>query len=234
MAASPTTSRSPSYGRRVCGTRETLRESALEGGPPASAMLLCATGGRWEVPLASWHVTYEVDASDRLLTTGGAWRSFALENDAPEIADDAVLGRPIWSFLAGAEIHSLYREVFAWVRTSERAFELEGRCDGPNDRRSLRLEIVPRADGRLGVASHVVEIGPRLHCPLLDRQISRSSESWEFCGICNRVEGPPGAWSDIEEASSAAGIEFGGPVPTLSPGLCGTCRAAVSASLGPA
>jgi hypothetical protein len=184
--------------------------------------------------LSTLRVSYEIDASDRLVTTGGAWRSFALDNDAPQIADDSVLGRPIWSFLAGAEIHSLYRQVFAWVRTNGRALELEGRCDGPNDRRSLRLEILPRSKGQLGVASEVVAIGPRLYCPLLDRQISRASESWAFCGICNRVEGPPGAWSDIEEASSAAGIELGQPVPTLCPRVCGACRAAVSAALGPA
>jgi hypothetical protein len=40
------------------------------------------------------------------------WILFAEENGAPELADERLIGEPLWRYVEGSEVTRIYREVF--------------------------------------------------------------------------------------------------------------------------
>lgn len=175
---------------------------------------------------------YEIDADDRITQVSDTWLAFARENDAPGLTREAVVGRPIWDFIAGAETRELYRAILRRVRDEDVQVILPFRCDSPAFRRDMRLVITPGVGGDVRFSGLLVRKLERLHLGVLEPRAPRSSQELAMCSCCKRVA--IGAeWLEPEDAV-ARFYELGEePYPSLKQVLCDACRdAAEVAAIG--
>jgi hypothetical protein len=166
---------------------------------------------------------YEIDAADRISAVSEPWLAFARENDAPRLTRDAVVGRPLWDFIAGEETRELYRAVLRRVRDEDVSIVLPFRCDSPDFRRWMRLVMTPREMGRVCFDGILVRKRERLHLGIIDPHAPRLPEPLPMCSCCKRVL-LESRWLEPEDAMvrfHALGAE---PYPSLRQVVCDACR----------
>jgi hypothetical protein len=169
---------------------------------------------------------YRIDASNRIVYLNGAWDEFARENEAPELADDQILGKPLQQFVAGWETRHLYELVYASVRRHRREISLPFNCDSPTWRRAFRMRVLPLPADGLEFAVKVVQIAPLSPQPLLERHIERAPAILVICSWCKKLRLENDRWAAIEEVA-AGGDLFTAAPPRLSHGVCPDCFAIV-------
>ena len=136
-----------------------------------------------------------------------------------------MLGLPLAPFLAGWNVMELYAAVFDRVRARQIAVTIPFRCDSPNGRRYMELEIAPRPEGRLHLTGHLVRSVAHPRIPLLDLKQRRNSQWRIICSICRRLKMPEGRWLEIEEALDDPYAIPAEGLPCLSHDVCPTCVA---------
>ncbi|MEM7246461.1 MAG: hypothetical protein AAF533_14010 [Acidobacteriota bacterium] len=166
---------------------------------------------------------YRLDAQDRLTWVSSAWTEFATENQAPELRPEAIVNRPIWSFIADAETRSVYRQLFSHARGKREPVRFPYRCDGPEARRLMELAIEPEGD-ELVVCSRMVneEATPRLR--LLERDAERGEEVVSICSNCRRVRADNGRWLEPLDAARRLGLFARIVQPRLQERICPSCE----------
>ena len=165
--------------------------------------------------------TYTLDAQDRVVAVDDGWDRFAAENGGTCDAG-SVTGRPLWDFVSGIETRHLWESLFGRIRDSHRAAVIPFRCDAPGLRRFLVMDLVPRKDGGLEIATRVVREEPRAHVALLDSGVERSARVIKMCSWCKRLE-TEGGWLEVEDAAPALDLFGEPPVPLVSHGVCPDC-----------
>jgi hypothetical protein len=166
---------------------------------------------------------YEIDADDRIRMLGGRWLRFARENDAPELTPEAVIGRPLWEFIAGAETHALYREVLRRVREEDVRLVLPFRCDSPSFQRWMRLVMTPRGGGAVRFDGLMVRKLERLHLGILDPHAPRRPQDLPMCSCCKRVH-LDFDWLEPEAAIARLHVLGAEPYPRLKQVICLSCQ----------
>jgi len=166
---------------------------------------------------------YELDREDRIRSVNEDWHAFARENEAEHLMD-AVLGTSIWDWLAGMEVRHLYSLLFSRVRSARRTARLPFRCDSPDLRRFMELEIVALPDGGLRCIARLERAEPRPPVRLLDSRVARSKDALAICSWCKRVRVDPDLWLEIEDATSRLRL-LEDPPPAITHGICSDCEA---------
>jgi len=165
-------------------------------------------------------VVYWLDASDRIVRIGDTWTSFAVLNDAPELAEPAVLGASIWPFIADSTTKNIYRSLLQRVRDGGTA-RFAYRCDGPSIRREMEMHLVQ--EGALArFESRVVRWTPRPPQALFDRHAPRGADWVRACGWCNRLH-VGDLWLEVEAAVPALGLFEAEWLPALTHVICPDC-----------
>ena len=62
------------------------------------------------------HYMYVIDASDRITFVSPEWLRFAETNEAPELTEANVVGKPIWDFVTGADTRTFYEAIYHNLR----------------------------------------------------------------------------------------------------------------------
>lgn len=167
-------------------------------------------------------VRYSIDRDDRLVCLSDTWLEFARENEAPELTNDLVLGRSLWSFVSGRETRDLYELLFDWVRSRGTEISVPFRCDSPDTLRFMRLRLSPSEAEGVNLAAVLDRKERRSHLRLLERMAPRADYTFETCSFCRRIF-VFGAWLEPEEAVARLGwLESQNP-PGLSEGVCEAC-----------
>jgi hypothetical protein len=170
---------------------------------------------------------YSLDERDRIVRVNDAWTAFALDNDAPELAREQVLDRPIWEFLNDSTTRQIYRSLVSRVRAGREArFPL--RCDSPDLRRYLNMIITPARENHVSFEVVVVAVEPRPTQRIWDRRTIRSDRLLVVCAWCKHVH-VNGEWMEIEDALTPLRIFESEPLPALTHGICGACNRAMEA-----
>lgn len=170
---------------------------------------------------------YHVDADDRIVHVSSRWEAFARANGAPELAGEAVIGRPLLDFVSGLEAQEIYLAVLARVRASRRVVSLPFRCDAPGVRRFMVLEVVPSHAGGLSFVSRLTREEPRPSQPLVDATVRRGGGLLNMCSWCKRVALDSGRWLEVEEAVSRLRLFEQDSMPEISHGVCNDCARGV-------
>jgi hypothetical protein len=167
---------------------------------------------------------YSVDTRDLIDAVDEAWLGFARANGAPELTAEAVLGQPLYRYLAGEETRHWYRLILDKVRRVEGEMRLPFRCDGPTVRRFMELRI--RRHGPAGVAfvGRLVREEAREAMALFDAATSRSADSLAVCPWCKLVS-VDGAWLEVEDAVAKLGLFEAPRLPRVAHGVCDRCHA---------
>lgn len=174
---------------------------------------------------------YRVDRRDRILYVSDPWVAFAQANGASGLTRESVFGRSLWSFFSGAEICYLYGALMARVRSARRTVTVPFRCDGPDVRRHMELEMIPLAHGGVEFRSRLLAQEARAPVFLLDPTIPRSVEQLTICSWCKKVQLEPALWVEVEEAIVQFELFGDEQMPELAHATCPSCSERLRGSL---
>ena len=170
-------------------------------------------------------LTYSLDHRDRIVRVSEAWTRFALENDAPELAAEQVLQRPLWDFLEDLPTRQIYTDLIARVREG-RTVRFSLRCDSPTVRRYLQMTVTPADSSRVEFESVVVGVEPRPIQRIWDRRAIRTGAHLRACAWCKRID-VGGKWREIEDALEPLRIFEMERLPDITHGICDACQRAM-------
>jgi hypothetical protein len=182
----------------------------------------------------SWPVLYRIDSEDRLAELNDGWLAFAQANQGQALHSSNILGRSLWDFVADAETRHLYQVMVQRLREAGPPVRFRFRCDAPDRRRLLAMEITGDKTGGIQFSVTPVLEEPRVSISLLDPSHARGEHFLTMCSWCKRTRLPTGRWVEIEEAVEELGLFEDSPLPGVSHGICSTCNEAVVGALYPA
>lgn len=174
--------------------------------------------------------SYDVDADLRIVAVNDGWTSFALANDAPELAAPHPLGKRLLEHIADPTMAHLYEQLLLKVRRTQRALTLPLRCDSPSLRRFLELRLEPLPPDGVRLTTSVLRVEPREPVHLLERHAGRNGPAVRMCSFCKRIE-VRDEWREMEDAAPALGLLECDSAPPITHGICPTCYRSASKAL---
>lgn len=165
---------------------------------------------------------HTVDRDGNIAAVNDDWVKFALENGAPELVREAVAGRPIWEFMAGMETRHISRLLLDKVSRSGKGLTIPYRCDSPDLRRFMEMEIVPVDGGMVEFRSRLLKVEQRETVRLLDPNAGRGKEFLTICSWCRRAR-ISSEWVELDEAVKRLGLFASSSLPQLTHGMCQDC-----------
>ena len=167
-------------------------------------------------------VTYCVDHEDRLFGFNNAWSGLATSNGDASLDGPRLVGGLLWDYL-DEETAQIYRRMLQRVRDGAPAIRFEFRCDAPDMRRLIAMEISATNGGVVEFVITPLVEQERPTVPLLDPVQPRGEDFVLICAWCKQVELPSGAWVEVEAAVPALGLFECDAFPRLSHGICPNC-----------
>jgi hypothetical protein len=177
-------------------------------------------------------IVHRVDGDDVLRYVDDAWVEFALENDAPKLTRERVLGRSLYDFIQGSDVRHVTALLLGRVRSHQTTVNVPVRCDSPTMRRFIDLALVPMHAVTVEFRSRIEREETRDAVELLDETIDRSEEFVRICSWCKRVLVEDRGWQEIEVAVEALDLFDATPLPQLTHGICETCLASLQSARG--
>jgi hypothetical protein len=168
-------------------------------------------------------ITYHVDTADRIVFVSDTWEAFAEANGTDYLTTDYILNKTLFSFIADMETRHIYEMLIKRCRDENEQVNFTFRCDGPDVRRYMSMEISPLDDGNIKFHSCIHEEEYRPPVELLDSSIDRSNELLKICSWCKKVEVEPGEWHEVEEAVKRLALFDAKALPGLTHGICVPC-----------
>jgi hypothetical protein len=140
-------------------------------------------------------LVYRLDRNNRILSVGGDWDKFALENGGEMAVARVVVGENLFDFIAGAETKSYVNAILFACRETGQPFCGSFQCNSDEEERRFIWNVTPDTaksgdkngsdlrgfqSGKLCVSSHLVHKSKRIDQP---RQ-SAVGEMHARCSIC--------------------------------------------------
>ncbi|MCX8156804.1 MAG: hypothetical protein N3J91_10220 [Verrucomicrobiae bacterium] len=167
---------------------------------------------------------HQIEADDTLSWVNEAWLQFARDNQAPHLTLETVLGRPLWDFIHEATIRQFYQIIVRRVRMAARAITLPYRCDSPDKRRFMRMEIHPLGGGRIQFRNWILREEVRPALELLAARAPDPSRLVVMCSWCKRVRNDLTAqWQEPEVAVAQMRLFNCAIPPRITHGVCPEC-----------
>lgn len=166
-------------------------------------------------------LSYSIDQEGRLRTVDDRWLPFASDNGAPDLTPDAVLGRRVEDFIADPTTAYIYRLLYQRAREGA-TLRLPFRCDAPEVRRDMILQLSPAGSGVVQCDTFVLDETPHPPIALLDAAAPHGNTLVVMCSWCKRVR-REGRWLDLEEGVQELELLSRGPLPEISHGMCPAC-----------
>jgi hypothetical protein len=166
---------------------------------------------------------YRIDADDQISFIDDSWLSFAAENDAPELVRDRLIGHPLWSYIGGKTIQSVYQALFDQVRVTRKPISAPFRCDSPSTIRQMELVVRPLNRGSLELEGRLLASAHREEVALFNRFVPRSGELLKVCSFCRRLALNE-QWLEAADAVNRYSLFAQSRQPRLSEQMCPDCR----------
>ena len=168
---------------------------------------------------------YHIDQRDRIASVDDAWRAFAVENGAPQLAGDAVIGQLLLSYITDAETSHLYQVLLQKLRKTGVPIRVPFRCDAPALRRFMELEMAADDAGGVRFTGRLLRLERRAPVNLLDPALQRGESLLRMCSWCKRIDVGGGVWLEVEDAIARLHLFDAAPLPQISHGMCDACFA---------
>lgn len=171
----------------------------------------------------SFSTSYIVDECNRIESIDEAWSSFAKRNKAQALTGDATLCQDINSFISCKKSQELYDMLMHTVRTKKKVIEFPFRCDSPEVRRFMRMEMIPLDNEKIAFKSSLEREEAREPLALLDISTERTIKIITICSWCKRIKQDELHWLSTEDAVEHMGLFGKKTLPMLSHGICPGC-----------
>ncbi len=170
---------------------------------------------------------YVLDANDRIRFVSDEWLDFARQNGAERLDRERVIEHSIWDFIVDARTRELYEKLFERARSYGQVLCVPFRCDSPDRRRFMELDLIGLEDGGVLIES-------RLLCeerrePVSFESLTRNGSPARMCSWCKRICSDDGSWVEIEEIEEVEAI---GPDLGISHVTCPACYGRAREQLG--
>ncbi|WPD24981.1 MAG: hypothetical protein SD837_10520 [Candidatus Electrothrix scaldis] len=169
------------------------------------------------------YIRYFINRENRIESINDVWRSFAAKNGGEKLMNEMVLYRDISKFIACDRCQELYYMLLESIRASKKAIGFSFRCDSPETRRYMKMEMVPLEQGKVQFTSYLEREEEREPVALLEIFAERSVEIITICSWCKRIKAENGSWLDAEEAVEKMALFHKERLPKLSHGVCPVC-----------
>jgi hypothetical protein len=166
---------------------------------------------------------YRVDRDDRISFVNDEWVAFAMENGLSELLARGVVGKSLWDFIVDPSVQRLYQELFHRVRVKKSKPKIPYRCDSPDCRRVMHMEVFASPDGEIHLINRILQQEFRPSVSILESSADRSSDSVAVCSMCKKIRLRENTWYEIEESAAILGMSHSGPYPQLSHSICDGC-----------
>ncbi|SHL29418.1 hypothetical protein SAMN05444414_1105 [Roseovarius marisflavi] len=148
------------------------------------------------------------------------WNAFAMQSGAQELDADAVIGRNLFDFIAGAEVRNQYRRIMERVAADPNwVWVLPFRCDAPGRERHIRQSVKPIFSDHLCTGFIFQSVEQHSHQrPPIDlydfkklRNLAKEDQNLPvvtMCSWCQRVNYAPivgDTWVSAEDYYAAGG-----------------------------
>jgi hypothetical protein len=143
-----------------------------------------------------------LDKQDEIVVVGCEWDRFALENDAPELMGCQVIGRPLLDFISGNVTRQFVQQLLKEVRNGNQSIELEYRCDSPNERRFMQMQVSLEASGLVHFFNTILRTESLKNKVLISSSAQRSKNTTVRCSMCNLIKSLKN-WIEAEQFSSS-------------------------------
>lgn len=167
---------------------------------------------------------YLLDDRNTIVWVDGWWLAFAKENGAPELNEEAVLGNPIWDFVAGDATRRLYEELHQRVRSTGNPITVPFRCDSPKLQRYMEVTINGDFNQRLLYESQLLRVVPQPRVRMLDPNEPRSDDALIMCSCCKRALLGASEWLDLQNISLRLRMFEQQEVPAMRYTVCPDCE----------
>jgi hypothetical protein len=129
----------------------------------------------------SANVCFALDPDLRLIYCNPAWDEFAVGNDAPELASNAVIGTCLRE-VVGQELAPFYSAAFQKVEREHAAWECTYECSSPEVFRKFRMQIQPLAPSGYLVRNNLTVEHP--HVPSAPAEETEYLDSKSLIILC--------------------------------------------------
>ncbi|MDQ8153036.1 MAG: hypothetical protein P3B98_00115 [Gemmatimonadota bacterium] len=181
--------------------------------------------------LAEFPVEYEIDAQDRLARVNTGWYDEARTSFDARLQDPRLIGRGLWDLIRESTTQQLYEPLIARVRRHAVRVDFAFRCDTPDERRLLRMRVVPKPNHHVAFQVRLLQSQFREPVELLRIDRASSDSFIRMCGWCKRLPIAGGFWVEVEEALQSFGLFDADALPAISHGICPECREKVTRGL---
>jgi hypothetical protein len=167
---------------------------------------------------------HRIDANLRISYVSQEWLAFAAENGY-ETSAQTELGRPLFSVIADEETRHIYQVLIQRARASGQALAFGYRCDSPNQRRWMQMQMRYLANSdEIEFASRALRTEARPQVPLIacNRIQPASRRILSMCSWCKSVLTGQ-AWVEVEEAVRQLRLFASDAMPRISHGICPDC-----------
>jgi len=165
--------------------------------------------------------SYLIDDLDLIQWVNDQWSVFAAENDGMDVIAEVVIGKLLWDFIHDMTTVHLYRLMLQEVRLRGVAMSFDLRCDSPDRRRFMNMQVRGE-DGMVRFDCKIVREEPRTPEPLLDRETDRSEVFISMCSWCTRIP-VDSHWLNLEDAVRRLGLFKLVRLPMISHSICPDC-----------
>lgn len=164
----------------------------------------------------------QIDLEDKIEAVNDEWLAFASEN-LSLLSKETVIDKVLWEFIGDPETRELYRCLLEKVRMRNAFLTIPFRCDSPDCRRFMELEIFAAISGSIVFRSRIVRMERRSYVELLAIGIERSNRLVKMCSWCKRVESGEVEWLEVEDAIQKLRLFDEEKLPQISHGVCPSC-----------
>jgi len=165
-----------------------------------------------------------IDPDDRIVSVDGAWKDWAEKEGDPDLVD-SVVGTDLWEHFSDLAVQQIYAEILERVRGTGRPVRFAFRCDAPDCRRFMQMEVLRDGD-EVEFRSWTESEVPREPVRLLNPTAPSGDAKIVVCAWCRRVRVEE-EWLEVEEALPRLDVFGEDPVSGVSHGICSDCRSRV-------
>ena len=131
-------------------------------------------------------LTYVIDDADKVISTNAEFNSFAKKNDAA-VLEYSVHGKSIWSFLGAEKLKALYVQLFEGVRATQKAVDINFRCDNSQVLKFMNMTIKPQDNNHLEISTRLLREISRKKALAREVFYLGINKGIPMCSNCNRV-----------------------------------------------
>lgn len=169
------------------------------------------------------YTSYLINRENRIESVGDGWESFAEENHGEQLLNERVVYRDISTVIACRKCQELYDMLIESIRVKQKAIHFPFRCDSPEVRRYMTMEMIPKHQGKILFTSYLEKEEQRPSLVLLEIFGERSDEFITICSWCKRIQSEGNVWFETEEAVEKMLLFNRTRLPQLSHGICPSC-----------